>query len=105
MDMDLRSYEVFELDPSVEGSQEREKDIYRKGHFPHSLLYNVKCEDIKDDKKFYGERYDEHFYSNSANYLSNLKKSYHQFKLVEITSPKKIETKLKFVFPKIHGIE
>ena len=68
------------------------------------MLYNVKTENM-NDKAFYGDRLCEHFFSNNSNYLCNLKKSYHQYKLVNITSPRTIETCLKFIFPKIHGIE
>ena len=61
--MDFRAYEVADLDPNLTGCQEREKDIYRKGHFPYSLLYNVQTENMTD-KAFYGDRLCDHFHSN-----------------------------------------
>ena len=94
--MDFRAYQVFDLDPELTDCQEREKDIYRKGHFPYSLLYN-KYKEVEEkitDKDFYGNRLEEHFFSSDSNYLCNLKKSYHQFKLVEIASPEKVVIRL-----------
>ena len=92
---------VFEC---LVASQEREKDIYRKGHFPYSLLYS-KAESPMTDEVFYGNRLDDHFHGKSASYLRNLKKSYHKFKLIEIISPTEVKIHFVFTFTKLEVIE
>ena len=82
-DKHTSKYKVFEC--TAADTTERESDIYRKGHFPFSLLYS-KQETPISDEKFYGSRLDDHFADKSASYLRNLKKTYHKFKLIEIIS-------------------
>ena len=93
-------YRVFECE--AEDTTERESDIYRKGHFPFSLLYS-KAETKTTDEIFYGERLDNDFADTSASYLRNLDKTFHKFKLIEIISSTEVKTHFYFTFTKLFG--
>ena len=59
-DEDFREYEVWDS-PNQEGCLDREKDLYRKGHFNHSLLYKREADPDMTDDLFYGDRLKNHF--------------------------------------------
>ena len=65
---DLSDYVVWES-PNPDGCVEREKDLYRKGHFTFSLVYKKEPDAEMTDESFYGNRLKTHFTGKDASYL------------------------------------
>ena len=110
--IDFNEFEVYNAKDGIHKLLEREKDVYRKGHFDYVLLYKRKPNKTENDLReqdlnFYGHTRLKNYIDgeNDSNFLMNQHHKFHRFRICRIISPEEVRIEYEFDFPVLEGTQ